>query len=655
VPSDPRNQKPAIADGRVRAIGVCLLVAFCVLAGRLWFLQVIRGPEFRGKSESNRLRIEPLEAPRGSIFARLGPDQEVVLADNRAARDLLVVPADITIDDKVLCRRLADLSGIDADALLTEIVKARKAREPFKQILVRADIPAPVSARLDEYAYALPGVFTVIRPLRRYVYGKTAGQLLGYVGEINDKELKQRGEHYDMGDLIGRAGVESRYEEFLHGRDGQMLVTKFAVGTPQLRTDPSGNPYIDNLVDSRGHNLKVEEEIQHAEPGDDVHLTLDIGLQQVAERALEGEHGAIAVLNADTGEVLALASAPGYDPAVFVSKTGGRERAEILNGKPNRMIHRAYQEVYAPGSVFKVMLASAALEEGVIDTATKFYCPGHFKITPDGRAWNCWRRQGHGNVDVVDALAFSCDVFFYRVGLELGVDRINEWAKKLGLGEKSGIDLPGEVAGLVPGRAWKEALFKPKHPDAPWEYRWYPGDTVNLSIGQGACNVTPLQNAVLMAAVINGGYRVVPHLNLNTPVVRSERLLSERTLAIVQAGMRKCVEKGPPAPSGTGHAAYIKGMDILGKTGSAQVVSLTQHEQYKTEEDIPKELRDHAWFVAGVLDHEPRLAICILIEHGHHGSSEAAPRAQSIITAFYETWDKTSPADKLASVEAGDE
>ncbi len=648
--ADPRNQKPSIAEGRIRVIALALLAVFCVLAGRLWMLQVIRGTEFRGKSESNRLRIEPLEAPRGSIFARSGPAQEVVLADNRAARDVLVVPADITIADETLCARLEDLVGIDADEFLEQIQKARKAREPYKQILVRADIPASVSARIDEYAYALPGVFTAIRPLRRYVYGKTAGQLLGYVGEINAKELEQRGERYDMGDLIGRAGVESRFEAQLHGRDGQMLVTKFAVGTPQLRTDPSGNPYIDNLVDSRGHTLKVEEEVQQAQAGDDVHLTLDIGLQAVAERALEGEHGAIAVLNADTGEILALASSPGYDPAVFVSKTAARERSEALTGKPNRMIHRAYQEVYAPGSVFKVMLAAAALEEGVIDTSTKFYCPGHFKITPDGRSWNCWRRQGHGNVDVVDALAFSCDVFFYRVGLELGVDRINKWAKNLGLGEKTGIDLPGEVSGLVPGREWKEALFKPKHPDAPWEYRWYPGDTVNLSIGQGACNVTPLQNAVLMAAIVNGGYRVVPHLSMGTPIVRSERLLSDRTLEIVRTGMRKCVEKGPPAPSGTGHAAYIQGMDILGKTGSAQMVSLSQHEQYKNEEDIPKELRDHAWFVAGVLDHEPRLAICILVEHGHHGSSEAAPRAKDIVTTFYDAWG-TKPPAKLASVE----
>jgi len=645
VAADPRKQKTSIAEGRVRLLGFMIAAAFCVLVGRLWILQVARGAEFRGKSESNRLRIERLESPRGAIYARKGPTQNVVLADNRAARDLVVVPADITIKDEILCRRLADLVGVDPAKLQEQITRARKTREPFKQILVRGDIPPSVSARVDEYAYALPGVFTAVRPLRRYVYGKTAGQLMGYLGEINPKELDRAKETYNMGDLIGRAGVERRFEDRLHGEDGRMMVTKFAAGTPQIRTDPYGNPYIENLVDSLGHNLNVEEEVLNAIPGEDLRLTLDIDLQATAERLLEGEHGAIVVLNAENGDVLAMASAPGYDPSIFVSDTGGRERADVLVGKPNRMMSRAFQEVYAPGSVFKVMLAAAALEEGVIDPATKFYCPGQFKITPNGRAWRCWRRSGHGEVNVVDALAFSCDVFFYKVGLELGVDRINEWARKLSLGQKTGIDLPGEEAGLVPSREWKLSMYKPEDPDG----RWYPGDTVNLSIGQGEASVTPLQNAVMMASIVNGGYRITPHIDRDAPPIRSEKLISDRTIELVRQGMRKCVEKGPPAPSGTGHEAYIQGIDMIGKTGSAQMVSLSQHEQYKEESDIPKELRDHAWFVAGILDHEPKLAICILVEHGHHGSSEAAPRAQEIVRTFYDSWAQTPPAQFAAA------
>jgi penicillin-binding protein 2 len=549
----------------------------------------------------------------------------------------MVVPADITIEDSVLCERLAHIAGIDPQALAERIAAARKRREPHEQILVRDDVPASVSARIDEYAYALPGVFTVVRPLRRYVYGKTAGQLLGYLGEINKEELERAADEYNMGDLIGRAGVESLFEPRLHGEDGHMLVTKFAAGTPQIRTDPFGNPYIENLVDSYGHALSLEEK-QPAVPGDSVHLTLDIGLQAYCEQLLEAEHGAVVVLNADTGEVLALASSPGYDPNVFVSPNTSRERVEILRGKPNRMLNRAYQDIYAPGSVFKVLLAAAALEEGVIDADTEFYCPGHFTVTPNGRRWHCWRRVGHGKVSVVDALAFSCDVFFYNVGLELGVDRIDEWAEKLSVGHKTGIDLPGEVSGLIPSREWKERLLKPKHPDEPWEYRWYPGDTVNLSIGQGAASTTPLQNAVLMASIVNGGYRVRPYIQRDRKPERSEKLFHDSTLALIQKGMRKCVEKGPPAPTGTGREAQLDGWDIIGKTGSAQNVSLAQHEEYETEEDIPKELRDHAWFVAGVLDRDPRLAICILVEHGHHGSSAAAPLAKHVAEYMGETW-----------------
>ncbi len=650
---DSREPKPSISEARVRLLGMAIALSFCLLAGRLWILQVIRGPEFLGKSESNRLRIERLESPRGAIYARRGPVQDVVLADNRAARDLMVVPADITISDAALCRRLGELTGIDPKKIEAQITKARKAREPFKQILVRGDIPAAVSARVDEYAYALPGVFTAVRPLRRYVYGKTAGQVLGYLGEINPEELETRQDRYNMGDLIGRGGLEGRHEDRLHGEDGRMMVTKFAAGTPQLRTDPYGNPYIENLVDSLGHSLSVEEEVQKARPGGDIYLTLDIGLQATAERLLEGEHGAIAVLNAETGEILALASAPGYDPAVFVSDTGSRERVSILQGKPNRMLHRAYQEVYAPGSVFKVMLASAALEEGVITRDTKFYCPGLFRLDANGRAWHCWRRQGHGQVNVVDALAFSCDVFFYNVGLELGVDKIGKWAKKFGLGVQTGIDLPGEAAGSIPSRESKEASNKPGHEEEPWVYRWYPGDTVNLSIGQGEATVTPLQNAVMMAAIANGGHLIVPHLDRESAPARSEKFLSDRTLTIVREGMRKCVEKGPPAPTGTGREAYIEGFEILGKTGSAQMVSLSQYEHYKDEADIPKELRDHAWFVAGVLDHEPKLAVCILVEHGHHGSSEAAPRMRDIVNGFYESWGKTPVLAAAADGEAG--
>ena len=622
--------------GRLNTVTVLLVLGLMALGIRLWELQILRAAEFGGKSDRNRLRIQRLEPPRGVIYGRMGGAAGVVLADNRIARDLMFVPADSVGDPLEVCRKLEDLVGIDAQDLLNEIQRAQDEKQPHRQIVVRKDVPRAVAARVEEYGYALPGVFTLVRPIRRYVYGKTAGQVLGYLGEINVEELRSGATSYALGDLVGRSGLERVYESTLRGKEGRMLVTRYAVGEPQLRTDPYGRPYVENLVDSYGHSLRVEEDILEAAPGGDLHIALDMRLQKKAEELLEGKEGSIVVLDAETGAVLALASVPGFDPTVFVTRSGNRIRQEILTARPYRMLHRAFQENYAPGSIFKILLAAAALEEGLIDENTSHYCTGRFLLAPGERPWHCWNRAGHGEVGVVDALAFSCDVYFYNVGLKLGVDRIKAWSGRFGLGERTGIDLPGEVAGLVPSRSWKEDMLRPSHPREPWEYRWYPGDTINLSIGQGAITTTPLQSAVLMAAMLNGGRRVKPHLRRESATAASQPLLSERTLRVLRKGMRKCVEKGPPAPTGTGREAFIKGIALIGKTGSAQNVSLDLHKPFENEEDIPKELRDHAWFVGGVLDRTPSIAVCVIVEHGHHGSTAAAPLAGELIEYFYQ-------------------
>jgi beta-lactamase regulating signal transducer with metallopeptidase domain len=355
----------------------------------------------------------------------------------------------------------------------------------------------------------------------------------------------------------------------------------------------------------------------------------DSALQATCESLLEGEAGAIVVLNADTGAVLAMASAPfgTMKEVIEGQKASG-------NASPIRPAYtRAYQEQYPPGSTFKILLAAAALEEGIITPETTHFCGGSYRINGAGRAWHCWKRDGHGKVNVTDALTYSCDVFFYNVGLLLGEKRICAWAARFGIGEVTGIDLPREMPGLIPDPEWKMRITKN---NAAYFEEWSPGDTVNLTIGQGSFTVTPLQNAVMMATIVNGGYRVTPRMDPEALVGRGKRMLSDTTLEALHAALRKTVEKAPPDyPAGTGWRAGIDGIEILGKTGSAQIMSAAQQSKYASDEEIPYEMRDHAWFVAGVTDREPKISVSVLLEHGMHGGTGAAEIARAVIAEAY--------------------
>lgn len=636
----PKEQEPRRYEGvemRVQWIALTIAVAMCVLCMKFWQLQIVEMHEYAELARDNQVWEKRLPSDRGMIYGRNG----MVMADNRASADIVFVPGECPEEQREdVCRKLESLVNVPAEGILQRVEEQKGA--PFSQVFVKRDVTRSDRIRVEEHSAALPGVVTVVRPQRRYLQGETGGHILGFLGQINQTELDSLKENgYQQGDIVGKGGVERQYETELRGQDGFAVVTKYATGRPQLETDRRGIPRV-AARDSEGHLLREEGTRSNPVPGDPVYLTLDVDLQRHCEDLLRKDIGAIVVLNADTGAVYALASMPTFDPNVFVTRDPNCERPETLENcerlallrapDPNPMFSRAYRENYPPGSVYKVLLAAAALEEGIIDEHSSYFCPGHFQLGGGGRKWHCWRRSGHGTVAVREALAFSCDVFFYNVGLKLGVDKIVEWSHKLGMGVKTGIDLPGEIKALIPSREWKQEIFEGK---PEWERNWYQGDTVNLSIGQGSASATPLQNTVMMAAIVNGGYRVRPYLNETLGPQVSERILSDRTIQIVQEGMRMCVEKKSPPPTGTGKEAAVDGVVVIGKTGSAQVMSLKHHEQFATEEDIPYEFRDHAWFVAGVLDQEPRIALCILVEHGHHGSSAAAPLAKDIIEFFY--------------------
>lgn len=628
-----KKQRYEGCESRIYLLGIGLVFVYSILGIRLWHLQIVQGEHFRSRADDQRLYPQRLQAPRGPIF---GSDGQV-LADTRSAFDLMFVPGECPPDEwESVCMRLEKLLDINGAALYQKVQENRK--QPATQIPIKQDISKTKLALVEENSLALPGVFPVVRPQRRYS-GKTGGQILGYLSEVNAKEVEKG---YRMGDIIGRTGLEAIYDELLRGEDGQMVVSVYSSRGPQLRTDEFGVPRIQ--FDSKGRSLAEEKELRR-EPkrGQELHITLDMGLQAKCEELLAGEIGAIAVLDANTGAVLAMASTPSYDPSIFVTKGHSEERRAALElditkekDKLHPMKNRCYENHYPAGSTFKVMLACAALEEGVIKPHTSYGCSGVFRKASVGRPFNCWtyNRGGHGSVDVVEALSRSCDVFFYNVGLELGEAKIKEWSTRMGLGVVTGIDLPGELPGNIPCAASKRALMQAKFPDRPGEWKWRPSDTVNVSIGQGEVLVTPLQNAVMMAAIINGGRRVTPYLNKDRPTQPSEPFLSPETIRIVTQGMQQCVED-TVFPRGTGIEARVKGVTVLGKTGTAQVAPNSVTKKYGHESKIPYKLRDHALFVAGVPDRDPPIAISIIIEHGLHGSSAAAPLAKPIIEYFY--------------------
>jgi penicillin-binding protein 2 len=620
-------------ENRIQLMALVMTLAFGILCVQFWRLQVMNLSHFREMAEDNRVQTARISADRGVIYGR----NDVILADNRASADIILVPGECPKERRVeVCETLESLIGVSSEGLLQQCHTYR--RSPFFQIVVKADVAKFERVRVEEHAYQLPGVSIVAHSRRRYVYGRTGGQLLGSLGEIGEKELRQW-KGYHIRDMIGRRGAEFMYEDLLHGQDGFVHVTQYASGRPQMRTDRLGKPYFAHR-DSEG-NLIEEAYREDPVSGQALYLTVDIGLQAKCEELLLGKVGAIVVLDSDTGAVLSMASSPGYNPNIFVNRDPNNERGKLLSAESNPMLNRAYRENYAPGSVFKIALAAAALEEDIIDEHTTFFCPGSFRLPNVSRPWYCWKRGGHGKVSIEEALAYSCDVFFYNVGRELslidetmGVDKIAQWAQQFGLGIKTGIDLPQEITGLIPTKAWKWEFNSDKERS---ERSWYPGETINLSIGQGSATTTPLQNAVMMAVIANGGRRVRPYLRRDRGPELSEKFLRSESVEIITRGMQMCVEKDAPPPTGTGKSAHVPGFVILGKTGTAQVASLSVRQKYdENDEDIPYRLRHHAWFVAGVLNREPRIALCILVEHGDSASNVAAPLAREIITSFYD-------------------
>ncbi len=597
---------------RLIFIAVVIVLTFGVFGVRLFQLQVIEGEDLGNRARRNSVRTVHLEAPRGDILDRFGRE----LATTRPAFGVQVMPAEMR-ERELTFAALGSLLDQDP-AELSEQVGSPRGRRRFQPVRVAKDLPYDSRTRVESHLYALPGVFTDVSPRRYYVGGSLAAHVLGYTGEIQTAQLEKRAfADYRSGDIVGQAGVESRYEEILRGRAGGRNV----------------------VVDVAGRVDEVLDEVE-ATPGGTLVLTIDRDLQQVAEDAFlpdviggEEKRGAVVALDPRNGDVLALVSRPSFDPNSFAGGIDSATWKELTESEGRPIQNRAVAGQYPPGSTYKVFVAAAGLEEGAITPEDRVFCPGTFKL--GRRTYRCWKRGGHGSVNLHEALARSCDVFFYQLGLKLGIDRIAFFANGFHLGRKTGIALGVESPGLIPTQAWKERRFGEI---------WLKGETVSASIGQGFNLTTPLQLAVAYAAIANGGTVLKPRILLRhsgpdgtveqgpEPESLGKVPVSPEHLATITRALEAVVHE----PGGTGGRARVPGVRVAGKTGTAQVVHLKETEDLE-EDEIPFKFRDHGWFASFAPVEAPEIVVVALAEHGGHGGSAAGPIVQAVLSRYFKS------------------
>jgi len=582
---------------------IFVLAFFLILGARLYYLQVVKGAEFRRLSQNNCVRLRSIPPPRGLIFDRTGR----LVVDNRPSFNVSIVPEDADDPDRVVEALAAHLNE-DVEILLARL-EARRGGALFKPILLKRDLSRDSVAVVEAHKLDLPGVIITVEPMRHYIEEERACHLIGYLGEISEAELNS-GDYPETrnGDFIGRFGIEKSYEADFRGKPGRKQVQVNALGqvTRVLKTIP-------------------------AQPGKNSYLALDLALQRRAEEMFQEKVGAAVALDPANGHVLAMVSRPAFDPNAFVEGMSTEAWKALASNPFHPMRNKAIQAQYPPGSTYKIITAAAGLEEGVIEDDTQHFCPGYYRY--GNRTYRCWKRGGHGSVELIQAVAQSCDVFFYKVGEQLGVDVLAEYAGGFGLGRPTGVDLDNEVSGLVPTQAWK--LRKVGVP-------WQGGETLSVAIGQGFNLVTPIQMASLVAAVANGGVIYKPLLverieDVNTgevAVIESQDVgrlpVSDETLERVRKGLVAVVD----SRRGTGRIADIAGVSVAGKTGTAQVVAMGERPDTDEEEKTPFRFRDHAWFVAFAPVKAPRIAVAVLVEHGGHGGSTAGPIAREMMETY---------------------
>jgi len=579
---------------RLMILGGVVILIFSLLASRLWYLQIIEGQKYTEFSQGNRIRLVPEPALRGIIYDRNG----VILAENRPAYQLHLIRED-TPDLEITLGNVSQALSLSYPALKEKIVENHGLAQ-FKPIILEEDLDYEKAMYLETFQDDFPGVSIVVQPRRFYPYNNLAAHLIGYVGIVQEdwKELPE--EKRSSSQIVGHSGIELLENDRMIGLDGGWQAE----------------------VDHMGRELQVLGKPVPSVPGENISLNLDIRLQKVATEAMQGESGAVIVMNPKTGEILALASFPDFDPNLFSGGIDQKSWNSLLANPEHPLENKAIQGLYAPGSIFKVVTAYAGLDLGVLTPETERVCNGYYFIKGRSDPFKCWKEGGHGRVKLIDAIKGSCNVYFYNAGMSVGVDAIHKYASLFGLGKLTGVGLQNEKAGLIPNTKWKKRIFNEP---------WYLGETPSTAIGQGFITTTPLQVINMINILANDGMWMPPRIFKELEGVRPEQIpLKKKYLSLIREGMVAVVN----SEGGTAKKVQFEEFTVAGKTATSQVISNETLETLDDEAKSSKIFQNHAWFVAFGPAEDPEISVLALVEHGGGGSKAAAPVVRKILSYY---------------------
>ena len=580
-----------LPQARLAVVSYVIVGMIGLLLIGFWKLQVIDSDKYSQWADRNRIRSIPVIAPRGRMLDRDGR----VLVDNYPSFSVLLLRDDPALVMKDL-PLIAEGLGVPLNDLADQLDSARELPK-FQPIVIKPEATPADVAFIESHRSDIPLLEMLMVHRRRYLPNGFMAHTSGYVGEVSEKQIEDSNSKLRPGDFVGKSGLERQYNDMLQGTDGMRRVIVNSVGKE-----------VDRLP------------TQEAIPGKQIQLTIDYDLQQVAEQSLGPRDGAVVALDPRTGEVLAMVSHPAADPNDFAVRISGKEWKDLNDDPDKPMLNRAIQAQLAPGSVFKIIMATAMLEDKVPPENFTAFCPGY--ATFYGRQFKCWvyGKSSHGTVDLHTAITKSCDIFFYNVGMRLGIDRISYYASHLGLGRRTGIDLPSEEPGLVPSEEWAQRVYHRK---------WYAGETISVAIGQGAVTATPLQLAKVIGGIAMGGIYKQPHLLKDAQNVGEDRFqISASTIEKVTDGMYGVVNEA----GGTASALKLTGIEFSGKSGTAQIINY----DLRTRLGKGKEFKDNSWFVGYAPRRTPEIVVSVLVQAGGHGSEAAGPVVRDVIKAYYD-------------------